>query len=109
MHVTGYSVDEHVAIFWREDDGGYRWYLGVVNELCETDQEMVVSYYIRGNKTVTSWNYPEEAEIRRTNVGQVLARKLNVSYHCYAIIRCSTTIEKAKEIDEQLAFVTGNL
>ena len=36
--VINYSVGEHVAVFWREDDGGFRWYLGVVNELSKNKE-----------------------------------------------------------------------
>ena len=34
-HVLNYNKGEHVAVFWQKDDGGFRWYLGVVNELCK--------------------------------------------------------------------------
>ena len=27
-----FIAGEHVAVFWREDDGGFKWYLGVVTE-----------------------------------------------------------------------------
>ena len=48
--VINYSVGEHVAVFWREDGGGFRWYLGVVNELSEDENELLVSYYKRGKQ-----------------------------------------------------------
>ena len=93
-----FTAGEHVAAFWREDDGGFKWYLGVVTEEAK-DQEIVVSYYKRGNKAGTSWNYPEEAEVRKTLIDQILERKLKVAYHCYTVIRCSMLAEKAREID----------
>ena len=93
-----FTAGEHVAAFWREDDGGFKWYLGVVREEAK-DQEIVVSYYKRGNKAGTSWNFPEEAEVRKTLIDQILERKLKVAYHCYTVIRCSMLAEKAREID----------
>ena len=51
----------------------------------------------------------QKSEEKKTNVAQVLSKQLTVSYHCYAIIRCSITKEKAKDIDEQLAVLTKHL
>ena len=85
--VTDYSVGEHVAILWQDDDGDrwvaiggiLVWWLSSVKLAKE-----MVSYYKRGNKNATSWNYPDETEIRKTNVAQVLSKQLtvSVSYHC---------------------------
>ena len=90
--------------FWREDDGGYRWYLGVVNELFEKKDgnDILVSFYKRGNESGTSWNYPEEVQLRLINYAQILEKKSVVSYHCYSIIRCSITKEKVMDIIEKL-------
>ena len=103
-----FDVGEHVAVFWQEDEG-YRWYIGVVSDLSETEDDLIISYFVRATKNGTSWNYPEEAEIRQTKKDQVICRNLKVAYHCYAVIRCSIELKMAKEIDELLAEIIKNL
>ena len=97
----GFEVGEHVASFWLDDDNTYKWYLGVITELCvdKSPNDLYVSYFIRASKSGTNWTYPEEAEIIKTNNEQIIGRRLTVSYHCYAMIRCSITQKLAKEID----------
>lgn len=53
-------------MFWREDDGGFKWYLGVVTEKADsTNEDILVSYYKRGSKAFTRWNHPKEFEVRK--------------------------------------------
>ena len=50
-----FKAGEHVVVFWREDDGGFKWYLGVVTENTDSgSKDVLVSYYKRGNKAGTS-------------------------------------------------------
>ena len=44
--VINYSVGEHAAAFLREDDGGLRWYLGIVNELSKNKDKINCKYHI---------------------------------------------------------------
>ena len=105
-----FFVGEHVASFWLDDDGVYRWYLGVVHSvLDETCNRLLVSYFHRSNRYGTSWNYPQEEEIRATDPEQIIARRMSVSYHCFAIIRCSIDEKVAEDIEQNLQSIVLRL
>ena len=62
----GFQVGEHIASFWLDDDNNYKWYLGVVSELCaeNSPDDYYISYFNKASKDGTNWNYPEEVEIK---------------------------------------------
>ena len=74
-----------------------------------SENEHYISYLLRANKNGTHWYYPEEAEIRKTNEEQIIARNLVVKYHCYAVIRCGIYQDLASKINKSFSLATSKL
>ncbi len=80
-----FTVGEHVAVFWIEQNI-YTWYLGCIDHV--TDEGIFVSHFVPSRKGKREWTFPDEMDIQLVEVEQILQRSIPISYLQSARIRC---------------------
>ena len=69
--------------------------MGVVDTV---NDDIWVSYMKQTDKVGEKWLFPEEADVCKTNINQIIRRSIDVEYHLTATIRCSISAETCKII-----------
>ena len=69
---SAFKYGEIVACMWAEDVGdSLSWHLGIVDK--NDDSKLYFSYMEKTDMTGKNWLFPGEAEIRSTQLGQIIA------------------------------------
>ena len=90
------NVGEVIASIWYDEKlNRNKWYLGVVDTV---NDDIWVSYMKQTDKVGEKWLFPEEADVCKTNINQIIRRSIDVEYHLTATIRCSISAETCKII-----------
>ena len=95
------DVGDHVTAFWSDDFGKYKWHLAIVEKVVSPDL-FVLSYLKRVDSAGIDWVFPEEAELRETQMEQILEQKIQVRYFCSTRIRCRMTEDSVKNSNHKL-------
>lgn len=79
----------------------YTFFTGVV---CQARGDYAdISFLKRTDKAGLQWVFPEEAEIQKTSLEQIMASGFEVSYlHSATRIRCNITKNLAEELNGEL-------
>ena len=96
-----FKYGEHIACAWAEDiDDSLNWHVGVNYKY--DDNELYVQYMKKTDKKGKNWLwlFPLEAEIRLTQLDQIIVRNIPVKYSLTTMMRCTLDNETLSGIQE---------
>ena len=70
------QLGEHVIAIWSNENGEYDWYMGIIDEICDTAFKVI---YLE-SKYKINWTFPGKSGVQMTSHEQIMWN-VTVQYH----------------------------